>query len=95
MSRSNLRSERARRRQQRRRMQQIALGVVAVVIIALLAVNFWPEQTGGLDPGEGFSLGLSEAEVITTASGLQYQDEVVGTGAEAAPGSTVAVHYTG
>ena len=31
----------------------------------------------------------------TTASGLQYEDTVVGTGAEAAPGRNVTVHYTG
>jgi FKBP-type peptidyl-prolyl cis-trans isomerase len=31
----------------------------------------------------------------TTASGLQYWDIVVGTGATAASGSTVKVHYTG
>ena len=30
-----------------------------------------------------------------TASGLQYEDMVVGTGAEAMPGQTVRVHYTG
>jgi FKBP-type peptidyl-prolyl cis-trans isomerase len=32
---------------------------------------------------------------VTTASGLKYQDLVVGTGAEATPGRTVRVHYTG
>jgi peptidylprolyl isomerase len=31
----------------------------------------------------------------TTASGLQYWDIVVGTGATAAPGNSVKVHYTG
>ncbi len=31
----------------------------------------------------------------TTASGLQYWDIVVGTGATAMPGNTVKVHYTG
>jgi FKBP-type peptidyl-prolyl cis-trans isomerase len=31
----------------------------------------------------------------TTSSGLQYWDIVVGTGATAAPGSTVKVHYSG
>ena len=33
--------------------------------------------------------------MVTTASGLQYDDEVVGTGAEAKAGNTVDVHYTG
>jgi FKBP-type peptidyl-prolyl cis-trans isomerase FkpA len=31
----------------------------------------------------------------TTASGLQFEDTVVGTGAEARPGHNVVVHYTG
>jgi FKBP-type peptidyl-prolyl cis-trans isomerase FkpA len=34
-------------------------------------------------------------QTVTTPSGLQYQDIVVGTGAEAQPGNTVSVHYTG
>jgi FKBP-type peptidyl-prolyl cis-trans isomerase FkpA len=37
----------------------------------------------------------SDALVVTTDSGLQYQDEVVGTGAEAVTGSSVTVHYSG
>jgi FKBP-type peptidyl-prolyl cis-trans isomerase FkpA len=31
----------------------------------------------------------------TTPSGLQYEDTVVGEGAEATPGQEVTVHYTG
>jgi FKBP-type peptidyl-prolyl cis-trans isomerase FkpA len=31
----------------------------------------------------------------TTSSGLQYEDKVVGDGAEAAAGNYVTVHYTG
>ena len=31
----------------------------------------------------------------TTASGLQFEDITVGTGAEAQPGRNVTVHYTG
>ena len=33
--------------------------------------------------------------LTTTASGLQYEDTVVGTGAEARPGRNVTVDYTG
>ena len=33
--------------------------------------------------------------MVTTASGLQYEDKVVGDGAEAKAGNTVSVHYTG
>ena len=32
---------------------------------------------------------------VTTPSGLQYEDTEVGTGAEAAKGQQVTVHYTG
>jgi FKBP-type peptidyl-prolyl cis-trans isomerase FkpA len=31
----------------------------------------------------------------TTTSGLQFEDTVIGSGAEAAPGRNVTVHYTG
>ena len=33
--------------------------------------------------------------MITTSSGLQYQDTVVGSGEEAKKGNYVSVHYTG
>jgi FKBP-type peptidyl-prolyl cis-trans isomerase FkpA len=34
-------------------------------------------------------------KMITTASGLQYEDTVVGSGEEAKKGNYVSVHYTG
>jgi FKBP-type peptidyl-prolyl cis-trans isomerase len=36
-----------------------------------------------------------ECPLITTASGLQYEDTVVGAGPEAVAGKGVEVHYTG
>src|SRR5262249_38453146 len=36
-----------------------------------------------------------EGAMTTTPSGLQYEDQVAGTGAEAKKGDTVEVHYTG
>ncbi len=33
--------------------------------------------------------------MITTSSGLQFEDQTVGSGAEAKAGQTVDVHYTG
>jgi FKBP-type peptidyl-prolyl cis-trans isomerase len=36
-----------------------------------------------------------DGQPTTTASGLQYWDIVVGTGATAVPGKPVSVHYTG
>ncbi len=35
------------------------------------------------------------ADTVTTASGLQYVDEVVGDGPSPETGKTVTVHYTG
>jgi peptidylprolyl isomerase len=37
----------------------------------------------------------AQAEMKTTASGLRYEDGIVGTGAEAVKGKQVEVHYTG
>jgi len=39
--------------------------------------------------------GKAEEKVITTASGLQYVDLVVGEGVEAVAGKTAVVNYTG
>ena len=33
--------------------------------------------------------------MVTTESGLQYEDTTVGSGAQAQPGQQVSVHYTG
>ena len=35
------------------------------------------------------------AKMVTTASGLSYVDQVVGTGASPKPGQSCTVHYTG
>ena len=45
--------------------------------------------------GEDKKMEKAQAEVMTTASGLKYRDDKVGTGAEAKPGQSVSVHYTG
>ncbi len=41
------------------------------------------------------SLGVDMAKMTKTPSGLAYRDVKVGTGATAAAGNTVSVHYTG
>jgi FKBP-type peptidyl-prolyl cis-trans isomerase FkpA len=38
---------------------------------------------------------MTQANQVTTPSGLQYTDEVLGSGNTAATGQTVSVHYTG
>ena len=42
-----------------------------------------------------FPLVELDLDMTTTASGLQYDDTTPGTGAEAAAGQRVTVHYTG
>jgi len=85
---SSLRSARAQRRAARVRNTRIAIIVILVVVVALGAFFFIQKRnqnkvvTGG-------------GNMITTQSGLQYQDLVVGAGAEAVPGKSVTVHYTG
>ncbi len=41
------------------------------------------------------TVSASAADTVTTASGLKYRDEVVGTGPAPKQGQTVNVHYTG
>jgi FKBP-type peptidyl-prolyl cis-trans isomerase FkpA len=56
-----------------------------------------PVTRGGLAYNSGFTQPLSGEvmSVTTTASGLKIEDLTEGTGAEAAAGQTVSVHYTG
>lgn len=46
-------------------------------------------------PAAGGPQQVDPSKIVTTASGLQYADLVVGTGAEATVGKQVQVHYTG
>jgi peptidylprolyl isomerase len=88
---SSLRSERARRRAARQRNQRIILILIAVLVVALIAFlvyrNITTSQPGAASTAAG--------NMVITASGLQYQDLVVGSGPEAKSGNTVSVHYTG
>ena len=45
--------------------------------------------------GDDKKMDASNAKIVTTATGLRYRDDKVGTGAIATPGKTVSVHYTG
>lgn len=90
------RSDRARRRAARVRNQRIA--IIAVVLLLLAGAAFLVYYTSRPDqPAVSQSAaGLPDiSDLTTTASGLQYKDVTVGSGAEAQAGNTVSVHYTG
>lgn len=89
---SSLRSARAQRRASRVRKLRILIIAVLVVIVALGA--FFAIQKGKQNPATGGG-NVGSGDMVTTKSGLQYVDLVVGTGAEAIAGKSVTVHYTG
>ncbi len=62
--------------------------IIAIVIVLALAAS----AIAYLLANRGDKSGPAE---VTTASGLKYTDEVVGTGATPQKGQTVTVHYTG
>lgn len=80
-------------------MKPIHLLSIGVVVIAggilyyVFSANFSPEDKGLL------KLQTQENQLIPPTmeqpNGLKIEDLIVGTGAEAAVGSTVSVHYTG
>jgi peptidylprolyl isomerase len=86
------RSERAQRRAAKVRNQRIAIIVVAVAVLAAAAYFGFNAISGSNKP---VSPTPASSEIIKTASGLQYQDQVVGSGPAVKAGDTVSVHYTG
>jgi peptidylprolyl isomerase len=54
-----------------------------------------PPPTTSSVPTFAPALGVDTTKMTKTPSGLFYQDKTVGTGATAAAGKTVSVHYTG
>ena len=68
----------------------IGVGILlgAAVVAVLVAACSQSQAPSGDSNGGG-------GQEVTTPSGLKYQDTKVGDGAEARPGQTVSVHYTG
>ena len=88
---SSLRSARAQRRAARVRNTRII--IIAVLVLVVVLGAFFAIQKGRQNTGsETISGG---GNMTTTQSGLQYEDLVVGSGAEAIAGKQVSVHYTG
>ena len=64
-------------------MRHVTLSIAGALLIAMTAAE--PTPTSAQTP----------STLTTTASGLQYRDDVVGTGPQPKQGQTVNVHYTG
>jgi peptidylprolyl isomerase len=94
MSRNTFREQRRAARAARTRNRRIVLALILLVFLGLIAYlvyqAFVPEAPAAETPAAA-----PAGDFITTASGLQYQEIVVGEGQEAATGNRVQVHYTG
>ena len=71
--------------------------VILLVLPALAACDLNDFRRVPIVTGDDFAteLNVNLDDMQETASGLRYQDLTPGTGAEARPGNSVAVHYTG
>ena len=70
----------------RRRLVLVIFATVAVLAVAC---------SGSGSSASRYSSSEVKMDTVTTPSGLQYTDIVVGTGTAASQGDTVVVHYTG
>lgn len=68
------------------------LWIVVLVVVVLVVVFLLTRKEAQAPSGNEPQL---EVQAVTTPSGLQMLDTVVGDGAEASVGDTVTVHYTG
>lgn len=68
----------------------------ALLLVALLvaATACGDDSSPSADSGGG-SGGCEEGEVVTTDSGLEYEELECGDGTEVARGDVITVHYTG
>ena len=87
----------------------IVIGAIFGVTVLLLLISFAsgsgaaqtaaPQQPAAQPPAAGQQSQQPQAapagNPVRTASGLEYIDEVVGTGQQPVSGQTVVVHYTG
>jgi FKBP-type peptidyl-prolyl cis-trans isomerase len=75
--------------------QQFALVLVLFAALGVACGCGSPNKVNSSVTPSTSSPAKVNGQPTTTASGLQYWDTVVGTGATAIPGNSVKVHYTG
>jgi FKBP-type peptidyl-prolyl cis-trans isomerase FkpA len=105
MSKAALREQRRIQRIARRNRQRAIVGTISVIVFLLIAFFVYRDyttRTGSSTQAGSYPIGTLDstppslsANAVTTASGLQYEDLQVGTGATAKVGDSVSVNYTG
>jgi FKBP-type peptidyl-prolyl cis-trans isomerase len=68
-------------------------GSTVALLVLILSACGGSDGSGGASAGGDFK--VDSASLTKSASGLQYQDVKVGSGAEAHDGQVAVVHYTG
>jgi peptidylprolyl isomerase len=71
------------------------LACTAASLVALAAAPDPSKETAPKPAAEAATKEGKTTKMITTPSGLQYEDTVVGTGASPKPGQKCVMHYTG
>jgi peptidylprolyl isomerase len=74
-------------------MKKMSLLLAAALLAVLAAAPASADEKKSVTPTEPEK--KSESKMITTPSGLQYEDVKVGTGATPQKGQTCVMHYTG
>jgi FKBP-type peptidyl-prolyl cis-trans isomerase FkpA len=85
-----IREKRRAARAAKRRRQRLAAIIILVLFIAVILALNWDNIFS-----KNTSIGETNSDMITTSSGLQYQEITLGTGESAKAGDNVSVHYTG
>ena len=76
-------------------MKFVVTSVAATLALLALAGSARAQDPKAAAPADNQAATAAEEKIVTTASGLKYEDLKVGEGAAAKSGDRVEVHYTG
>jgi FKBP-type peptidyl-prolyl cis-trans isomerase len=85
-----IREKRLAVKESKRKRNLVIAVIIGILVIGIIIGLSW----SSLFPQKSIT-GEHDRDMITTVSGLKYQELVRGTGVEAKAGDTVRVHYTG